>query len=124
MGSENLECTRLSEVDLDQLCKEVDDLLNADKIEHSSVITNTVLNDSIHHLDLSSSDVSSIESVVDELDDSIESLNLDIAGKNKLIQEQETTINRLELLVEQLMIQVQRYKVKERKNNYEKSQAR
>ena len=124
MGSENLECTRFSEVDLDQLCKEVDDLLNADKIEHSSVITNTVLNDSIHHLDLSSSDVSSIESVVDELDDSIESLNLDIAGKNKLIQEQETTINRLELLVEQLMIQVQRYKVKERKNNYEKSQAR
>ena len=71
--------------------------------------------------DLSLSVISLDESSL--LQDQIESLNLNIAEKNKLIQEQENKISRLDNLVEQLLFQIQMYKVQEKRFHHEKSRS-
>ena len=63
------------------------------------------------------SNISSEFSFEDEFNNSVESLNRMIAGKNKVILEQESKINNLNALVDQLLGQVQSYKVETRRLN-------
>ena len=54
------------------------------------------------------------DEISNEFEDPVETLYLDIAEKNKSIQEQESKINHLESLVEGLLKQVQRVKIEEK----------
>ena len=60
----------------------------------------------------------------EQLEDNIESLNIIVAGKNKIIQQQQSRLFQLEMLVDSLSSQIQYYKVKERKDSVERNQSK
>ena len=76
-------------------------------------MNSTFTEDSVQQMDLSVSIISSDLSWNDEL----QSLNLNIAEKNRLILEQECKINEMDVLVEKLMKQILRHKLQERRLN-------
>ena len=113
----NLESTRLSDLDIDEICQEVvsnKDLLHADQIDDISLVENIVKTDLIQQMDLYN--ISSDLSFENKPEDQILSLNLALAEKNKIIFEQETKLNQLNSFVENLMTQLHMYKVQERRN--------
>ena len=114
MTAENLESTRLSDMSFDQSClNEIsnDKLSIADSLNDSLIIEESIKDDFIQNMDLS--DISLDQSFEDEFSNSVESLNLIIAGKNKLIQKQQSKLDRLDTFVSQLLEQIKQNKTQE-----------
>ena len=92
MATENLESTRISDMDVDQFCSEIVsnvDLLYADKIDDPSMIGEILNNDFFQEMDLSLSVISSDESFGNRPEDKLESLNIDIAEKKTHLRTRE-----------------------------------
>ena len=123
MATDNLESTRLSDIDVDEICQEIvsnRDLYFADQIDDLSLMEN-ILNDDLVQpigMDLLTSNLNNDRSFENKLN-----LNLNLAEKNKIIHEQEYKLNKQNNLIEGLLGQIHMYKLQERKANTEKFQA-
>ena len=117
MSTDILESTRLSDMDVDEICQGIlttQDMISADKIDDLSIMENIINDDFVQQMNLSLLNSSIDLSFEDRLEE-----NLNLANKNKIIQEQENKITRLDKLVEGLMsdepnskVQVARKKIK------------
>ena len=119
---EQLESTRLSDMDVDDFCRETmsnKDVQYSDKIDDILIMKYVMEDDLVQEKDLSLSVICSDLSFNDEL----QNLNLVIAEKNKTIHEQESKLNELNVLVEGLMRQILRAKTNERRLIHENSQS-
>ena len=121
MYSETLESTWLSDTDVDELCQGIltnKEIKYADKIDDLSIVENILRDDTIHQMDSSLLMLNPDLSFENRLEQ-----NLNLANKNKIIQLQESKIEKLDQLIEGLMGQIQRYKFQKQGRNHEKWQS-